>query len=390
MLKAIGKMPRWKKVMLASAAFLLIAGTGASVYAGYLYHKAQDAIKNISAGVPAGTAPAPAKDSSTAVEKPLTVLLTAIDNREGSDGSMNTDVMMLVSLNPSTHAATIVSIPRDLEIKPPKKYNLSDHKANYYYAYYYGKDKETAIPRTKELFSDLFQIPIDYMAVINFEGFRQLVDELDGVEVNVDMDMRYTDTSDGTDINLKKGLQTLSGKQTLDFLRYRKSNGGTDESSDTARNERQQMVLSKLVEKLTSFSGITQWGGVMEIAGRNLKTDIPENKLRDWVLSFRSMKPDTYEFIPLNAEWESPYMVVKEKDMIDAMNALETRLLEPGEAPGPAVERRYADTMGVSSDTTAKDNRESAAAAGSSNDQKDSGKSVGSATVQQSTYKKSK
>lgn len=283
----------------------------------------------MSAGAPpAATKPGAKPTEPELKQAPITVLLTAVDNREGSGGTMNTDVMMLVSLNPVTKAATVVSIPRDLELKP-KKFGISSQKANYYYAYYYNKDKETALPRTRELFSDLFQVPIDYMAVINFDGFRQLVDEVGGVEVDVDMDMRYTDSEDGTDINLKKGYQKLDGKQTLDFLRYRKSNGGTDESSDTARNERQQLVLSKILDKLTSLGGITQWGGLFEIAGNNVKTDIPAQKLRDWVLSFRSMKPDTIEFVPMEGRWDSPFIVLKEEEFEQAMEALRLRLEIP-------------------------------------------------------------
>ncbi len=178
----------------------------------------------------------------------------------------------------------------------------------------------------------MFDVPIDYIAVIDFDGFRQVIDELNGITIDVDMDMRYVDNFDGTNINLSKGLQTLNGKETLDFLRYRKSNRGTQESSDIARNERQQKVLSTLLDKMTSFTGITQWGGLLDIAGKNVQTDIPPDQLRKFILSFQKLKPDHIESIPLDGRWDSPYIVPKEEDLSAAIAALRTQLGLPSES----------------------------------------------------------
>jgi anionic cell wall polymer biosynthesis LytR-Cps2A-Psr (LCP) family protein len=145
------------------------------------------------------------------------------------------------------------------------------------------------------------------------------------------MDMRYVDEEDGTNINLKKGLQKLKGKETLDFVRYRKSNEGTAESSDLARNGRQQQVLSQLLDKLTSFNGISQWGNVLDIAGQSVRTDVPESRIREWITQFRKLKPEHIEFVPLEGKWESPYIVPTETDLDAALTALRTRLELPDE-----------------------------------------------------------
>ncbi|MCP3772134.1 LCP family protein [Paenibacillus sp. MZ04-78.2] len=317
---------------------LALLGVGAVAYAGFLLHQADKALKSMSVAPPVKTTPqglgsliAPAENF-----KPMTFLLTGIDSRNGSGGTLNTDVLMLVSLNPETRSATVVSIPRDLEMKP-KEFGLSSQKANYYFAYYYIQNKDTAIQKTKELYSNMFNVPIDYMAAINFDGFRNVVDELDGIEIDVDMDMRYIDEEDGTNINLKKGLQTLNGKQTLDFLRYRKSNRGTDESTDLARNQRQQDVLDKLLKKMTSFSGITQWSGLLKIAGESVKTDIPADELRRFLLSFQKLKPDHIEFIHLNGRWDSPFIVVKEEELTAAIASLRTQRGLSAEIPRTTV-----------------------------------------------------
>lgn len=325
------KNKKKRKTLRSVMLTLGILGIGAASYAGYLIHKADKALEQMSVSAASGTSSQTAAAANNAEWKPMSFLLVGVDNRKGSGGSMNSDVMMLVSLNPETRSATMVSIPRDLQLKP-REFGLSSQKANYYYAYYYNKDRDTALTQTKKFFSSMFDLPIDYMAVIDFDGFREVVDELNGIEIDVDMDMRYVDNYDGTNINLKKGLQTLDGKETLDFLRYRKSNMGTQESSDIARNERQQQVLSKLLEKMTSFGGITQWGGLLEIAGRNVQTDIPADQLRQFILSFQKLKPNHIESIPLEGRWDSPYIVPKEDDLRAAIASLRTQLGLPSES----------------------------------------------------------
>jgi LCP family protein required for cell wall assembly len=313
--------------------FALVVGCmliGATTYLGYLYNKANAAIDTMSVSSPAISANGAGRFEAVSTlkdsQKPFTLLLTAIDERKGNEGSLNTDVMMLASLNPQTHSATIVSLPRDMEVKPEDSGLLDAHKLNYFYAYYYNKDKSTAIMHTRDMFSKLYDLPIDYMAVINFDGFRKLIDQLGGMKIDVDMDMKYTDQSDGTRIDLKEGFQMLDGKQTLDFLRYRKSNQGTDESSDIARNERQQKVLSQLFDRLTSLNGISGWGKLLDIAGSSIQTDIPTEHLKSFALSYKNIRPDTIEFIHLDGDWESPYIVVKNEDLEGALQALHHRI----------------------------------------------------------------
>jgi len=340
---------RWIIGISVSLGVVLSAG---GAYTGFIYHRANQAIHHIAASPnPAASAGATAPSATSALgeeDKPISFLLTGVDSRGGSDGSMNTDVIMLLALNPKTDSATIVSLPRDLELKPG---DIRSHKANYFFPYYYLQDQSTAFAKTKELYTRLFGVPIDYMAMIDFQGFREVVDQLGGVRVNVDMDMKYRDTSDGTDIDLKKGVQTLNGKDALDFVRYRKSNQGTAESSDTARNERQQQVIRQIADKLTSVNGLANLGSILDIAGENVKSDIPESQLKDWIGRIRDLKPDEIEFLHLDGEWISPYIVPKESELKTALTAYRNRLgLEPDEGNGAQLER-LADSVGLLPDS---------------------------------------
>ncbi|PYI52589.1 LCP family protein [Paenibacillus flagellatus] len=326
------------KWLLSAAAVLGALLIGTASYAGFLYQKADSTLERISVAGPSSSDETGGK-TETVQAKPITFLLAGVDHRDGSGGSMNTDVLMLVAWNPQAREATLLSLPRDLELKPK---SLSSQKANYYYAYFYNKDKETAIAETKTFFGDLLQLPIDYMAVIDFDGFRQWVDQLGGLEIDVDMDMRYTDEEDGTRIDLKKGLQKLNGKQTLDFVRYRKSNDGTAESSDLERNARQQQVLGKLLDKMTSLGGIAQWSGLLDTIGRSVRTDVPADRLREWALQAGKLKPEKFELIPLEGRWDSPYIVPKEDDLAGALAKLRATVGLTG-----GVNGRLSDRIGL-------------------------------------------
>jgi LCP family protein required for cell wall assembly len=328
-------------IVVSSVFAIIIAGVCS--FTGYMYLKAHAAIGKIAAPksimkpkTEQEAGPVTEEDKPAEAQKAnaFSFVLAGVDNREGSGGTMNTDVLMFGSLNTDTKLSTLVSIPRDVQLKPTE---LEARKINYYYAHYYALDKDTAISNTKSFFSKLLDLPLDYMIVIDFDGLSKIVDALGGLDIDVDMDMRYVDTADGTNINLKKGQQHLNGKQALDFVRYRKSNMGTDQSSDIARNERQQQVLSGILNEMTSLGGISQWGNILDIIGDHVKTDIPADQLQSWILHFRDVKPQQVLTLPLNSRWENPYVYLNEEDVTSAFTALRTQVgLTPDLPMNPA------------------------------------------------------
>lgn len=332
-----------KRIIMIISICLAVVLVGAGGYAIYIYNKVNQAIAHMSgpsespAATPTGGGgPTPQPTDKEEGIAPMAFMITGVDSRSGSDGSMNTDTMMLVALNPRTSSATVISIPRDLEVKPGM---LSAHKINYFYPYFYNRGRETAIPNAKAFYAELFGVELDYMAVIDFNGFVQVVDELGGLTLDVDMDMRYVDNEDGTNINLKKGVQKLDGKNALDFVRYRKSNGGTAESSDLARNQRQQQVIKQLLDKFASFHGLANLGDVLEIIGNNVKTDVPASEMRSWLLSFNKLKPEQVDFIHLEGDWRSPYIVPKEEDMKRAIEAFQKTMGKESEGLDQLIDR---------------------------------------------------
>ncbi|CAM3433855.1 LCP family protein [Marinicrinis lubricantis] len=304
-----------KYVLIIFILLLLSAGA----YAGYLWYKANQVLDDITVNN--------AKDATEeemASVKPMTILLLGLDSREGL-GLMNTDVIMALTMNPETKSATLVSIPRDTYIHP-SGYS-EGWKANAFYSIAknngYG---EGEFGEVKTIFSEFLDIEMDYAVLINFEAFKDVVDALDGVYVEVDQDMRYVDTVDGTDINLKAGWQTLDGQDALDFVRYRKSNRGTGASSDQERNQRQQQVLSAIIDKIKSPTVVLSAGGLLDAVGDNVKTDLPKNQIIDIIQTYAGISSNNIEYIPLEGRWVSPYIELDPVKFEEAKQKLKQRL----------------------------------------------------------------
>ncbi|WP_240414870.1 LCP family protein [Paenibacillus periandrae] len=331
-----------KKIWIVACLCVILLAGVSGLYTYSIYSQAEKAIDKMSAPVPVVV---PVKESAKV--KPLTLLLMGIDYRPET-GSLNSDVIMVVTLNPDKKSATLVSLPRDLQLDPE---GLEARKANYYYPHFMLKDKETAFANTKQIFSDLLGIPIDYAVTVDFDGFRKVVDLMGGLTIDVDMNMRYVDDEDGTDINLKKGTALLNGKQVLDFVRYRKSNRNTEESSDLERNLRQQQVLNELLTSLKSVDGVTKLGSIIGTLGDHIRTDVPASQLRDFISTYYDISPENVEYIPLDGEWVSPYIVVSDEVLNKARYALKLQL-NGGVMPESGVDSESPIDFGKNTEST--------------------------------------
>ncbi|MBW5444853.1 LytR family transcriptional regulator [Cohnella sp. CFH 77786] len=318
--------------------FLALVIIALASYAGYLYYKADrnlDKVANPTASsVPKG---------QLADTKPIGMLVLGLDTRAES-GGLNTDVMMAAVFNPKSKTATVVSIPRDsdLGLEGYKK-----QKANAFYAGFltYARNKEHlegdearqyAKDHMKEMMQTFFDVPIDYTVMLDFQGFVDVVDALGGVDVYVDQDMRYWDKADGTNIDLKKGEQTLKGEDALGFVRYRKSrNNITAPSSDFERNDRQDRVLGAILDKLKSFGSVAKLGGVMDAVGDNMKTDIPRDQINNMISTYFGITKKDVRFIALTGEWKSPYVYLDQAKLEEAKAALKEELLPEGRPSAP-------------------------------------------------------
>ena len=118
---------------------------------------------------------------------------------------VNTDTIIYASL--TGDELTMVSIPRDLFT------GNGHHKVNELIA--------SGPEALKNHVSDLLGVPIDHYVILNIEIFKNLVDDLGGIEVDVPQRMYYQDCAGGLDIDIQPGLQVLDGDQAVSFVRFR-------------------------------------------------------------------------------------------------------------------------------------------------------------------------
>jgi LCP family protein required for cell wall assembly len=173
---------------------------------------------------------------------PVNALVIGYDHRpEDGDGAPSrSDTVMLLHADPQGKTISMLSFPRDLivEVRCPDG-GASLGRINSAYAF-------CGPQGTLETVRNLTGVPIHYLIAVNFEGFRQTVDRLGGVWL--DVDRRYYNPHGGvySSINLWPGYQRLKGSKALDFVRYRHTD------SDLFRLARQQVFVKALKQAVNS------------------------------------------------------------------------------------------------------------------------------------------
>lgn len=257
---------RWTplKIMLLIA-LVLVVGVGGFI--GYTYYQVDQTVKKIQA---------PVKNTGDKVveeQKPVSVLLLGVDQRPGERG--RSDSIMVMTLNPTRNESRLISIPRDTKVDIVGK--GTNDKINH--AYSFG-GPEMAI-KTVEKFLD---IPINYYAEINMEGFTSLVDAVGGVTVYNDLDF----TSAGTHFSV--GKINLTGADALKYTRMRYE----DPRGDFGRQMRQRQVIEQVVGKLSSDVSISNFNAIMDVVGKNAQTNVSFKPMRtlafDYMDAFRNQK----------------------------------------------------------------------------------------------------
>ena len=186
-------------------------------------------------------------------------LILGIDSEEGFTG--RTDTIMVAGFNPDKDEINLLSIPRDTRVEI--KGSLDKINA----ANVYG-GPELAM----ETVEDFLNINIDHYIIVNFNVFREIIDLVGGIEVDVPMRMYNQSES----IDLQPGLQMLDGDEALGYVRFR----GTPEG-DLGRIERQQEVVEILLERILSPSMLFKVPEINRIATENTETDFKMSQVRD-------------------------------------------------------------------------------------------------------------
>ncbi len=297
-----GKTPRkrgrfWRGLGLAT--LLIVAGGGAW---GVFTQKGRDTVATISKGAHLAYAvkqnptlifdeagsdhvnilligrdvnwkPAKVYDPTTKTYRPFHVI--------DKDARARSDSMIILSLDKNKGTVRLVSLPRDAMVRlPANEYHVRRAKLNAAHAY---GGPELLI---KTLHDEL-GLTIQHHAVIKFDGFKKLIDQVGGIEINVEGallrdketgklyrgNLKYDDNWGNLHQNLKPGMQTLDGKQAHDYVRFRE-----DIEGDTGRMRRQQQVMRALAKKIM-HAGLSQLPGLTKELRQQFESDMTDEQL---------------------------------------------------------------------------------------------------------------
>lgn len=259
------------------------------------------------------------KPDADASQRPYSVLLLGLDEKEMKQG--RSDSMMVAFVDPKYKKAHLLSIPRDtyVQIAGGKKDKITHAHNN-------------GINATIMTVEDFLDTKIDYYAKINFDGFRELVETLGGITVDVEKTMTFNDRITHTMFTLEKGKQKLNGLEALNYARFR-----SDGEGDFGRNRRQQQVIKAIIDESLDFRNITKVNALLKDLGKNVKTDMNFDVLAKTLTKMKKTSSEDIISIPLDAYPTSingiSYVEVKDESLQDVKQYIKDILDEKDPAP---------------------------------------------------------
>ena len=239
--------------------------------------------------------------------------ISGIDSRSGLISKSRSDVNILAVINPDTRQILLVSTPRDFYVPLPISNGVPDKLTH---AGIYGVDVSIG---TLEM---LYDIEIDYYFRVNFSGFEQIVDALDGVTVY--SDVAFTALNEHY---IREGENHLYGEAALAFSRerYAFSDG------DRRRGENQMKVIKAVIEKAMSPTLLTNYASIMESVSGSFETSMPYEKIAElvrnqldnggsWNIVSTSVNGSNDYRVPYSMSSEA-YVMIPDQTTVDAAKA---------------------------------------------------------------------
>jgi LCP family protein required for cell wall assembly len=242
-------------VILSSLAFAVAGGA-------YLY--SHQFVAGIRAHTPALVKASHELDVPVA-HKAAIALVIGYDHRAGVEANRPSlsDTLMLIRADPTTNTISLLSFPRDLDV--PIYCGATPITTDRINSAYSRCGPKGSLLTIKHLTG----LPINYLITVNFHGFKEVVDKLGGVWM--DIDRRYYNKNTGSyydnyaNINLQPGYQLLTGEQALDFVRFRHTD------SDIYRNARQQQFVRAVKEQVAQNFSYTSIPSLVKSIQNNIE-----------------------------------------------------------------------------------------------------------------------
>lgn len=300
---------RWPKLIAGISALAVVSTALIGAGMDYVYGNLQENIDTVDVSGVIGRAPNTSVVDETGNYKPMTILLMGSDSRQGdNDGGYGdpsvytgerSDTTILLHVGADRSFATAVSIPRDTWVTIPQCPRTGSGEMAGGFEDKFNIAFEIGGPGcTQKLVEEMTGLEIDHFAVIDFAGFKQVVDSLGGVEVCLTEAVNDPQSK----LVLPAGTSVVNGEEALAFVRARKT---LSDGSDLSRIKRQQAFLSSMIRKATDTDLLlnpVKLYSVLDSATSSLTTDpglAQRDVLQDTVLSTRGVRPEDITFLTM-------------------------------------------------------------------------------------------
>jgi LCP family protein required for cell wall assembly len=270
-----GRAPRWLKIGLIVVLVALALAVAWGVL-GYLAFRSgvQEANERLDSRVENVLAP----QNGSLLSNPSTILVLGTDEGPGREGPFRSDAILVVRTDPDANRMALLSIPRDLRVQIPGR---GLEKINAAYAF----GGPTLAVRTVQSVTGL---PLNHVVVVNFSEFKDVIDALGGITVNVEKPILSNkfDCPFATKARcdrwkgwrFRRGEQEMDGRRALIYSRVRQ-NQLDPSDNDITRGGRQQKVLQAITDEITSFSTFLRLPFIGDELVKPLATDLSANEL---------------------------------------------------------------------------------------------------------------
>ncbi|MEU4031307.1 LCP family protein [Streptomyces anulatus] len=297
----------WLRWTALAASFLVLVAAGA----GWWLYKKLDGNITTDTSAAAELKAYEKERPAPVVMDAQNILLIGSDSRAGDNseygrddgGSQRSDTTILLHLAADRKSATAVSLPRDLMVEIPSCRTEDDKETREQFTQFNTAFELGGTACTIRTVERMTGIRIDHHMVVDFNGFKDMVDAVDGVEICLKEPIDDKDAH----LELPAGRQTLNGEEALGYVRARKTLGN---GSDTERMERQQQFLGALVNKMQSNGVLlnpTRLYPVLDAATKSLTTDPGLDSLRDLYDLVRGMRNVPTEQVQFLTVPRQPY-----------------------------------------------------------------------------------
>jgi LCP family protein required for cell wall assembly len=313
---------RWKKIIMMVVSIVSILGlTAGSAWAGTTIRNVRDTLLAISEPInvnPTDT-PTPVIEGKPVWGDAQRINVMLLGSDQGKDRTgIRPDIIMVASINTKTGETQLFNLPRNLHGayfpagSPAAKanpYGFAEEEGLINGVWTYAEENPNLFPgadnpgleATKDIVGETLGLDINYYAVVNMQGFVDLVNTLGGVTVNVPRDLPKGKTGDLNPAVVKAGQnRTLNGDDALWFVRSRA------DSDDYDRILRQRCMIGALTSEISGEKIATNLPSLLQNLRENFFTDIQQKDIKDWVELFDKVGDHSIQGVAFTNEVISP------------------------------------------------------------------------------------